>query len=138
MSGNRILIDTSAWINFFRDKTPPFSQKVDEFLSRNDIYVPKIVVAELIQGSKSEREVMAVKEFLEAFHIVDQKEDTWIKAGELSYRLKRKGKKVNLADCYIAVIAEEYGCQIFTLDEHFRDIKTAIEIKLVDVPECEN
>jgi len=133
MSGNRILIDTSVWINFFRDKTPTFSQKVDEFLSKNEIYVPKIVVAELIQGSKSDREVMAVKEFLEAFHIIDQKEDTWIKAGELSYRLKRKGKRVNLADCYISIIAEEYGCQIFTLDEHFKDIKTVTEIELVDV-----
>ena len=135
MSGKRILIDTSVWINFFRDETPSFSQKVDEFLSKNEIYVPKIVVAELIQGSKSDREVMAVKEFLEAFHIIDQKEDTWIKAGELSYQLKRKGKRVNLADCYISIIAEEYGCQIFTLDEHFKDIQTAIEIEIVDAPE---
>ena len=45
--------------------------------------------------------------------------------------MKRKGKKVNLADCYIAVIAGEHGCQIFTLDEHFKDIKAAIEIELV-------
>jgi predicted nucleic acid-binding protein len=135
MSGNRILIDTSVWINFFRDKSPTFCQKVDEFLSKNEICVPRIVVAELIQGSKSDREVMAVKEFLEAFHIIDQKEDTWVKAGELSYQLKRKGKRVNLADCYISIIAKEYGCQIFTLDEHFKDIQTAVEIEIVDVPE---
>jgi len=135
MSGKRVLIDTSVWINFFRDKSPTFSQKVDEFLAKNEIYVPTIVVAELIQGSKSDREVMAVKEFLEAFHIIDQKEDTWIKAGELSYQLKKNGKRVNLADCYISIIAKENGCQIFTLDDHFKDIKTAIEIELVDVSE---
>jgi len=135
MSGKRVLIDTSVWINFFRDKSPTFSQKVDEFLAKNEIYVPTIVVAELIQGSKSDREVMAIKEFLEAFHIIDQKEDTWIKAGELSNQLKRKGKRVNLADCYISIIAKENGCQIFTLDDHFKDIKTAIEIELVDVSE---
>ena len=135
MSGNRVLIDTSVWINFFRDKSPTFSQKVDELLAKNEICVPTIVVAELIQGSKSDREIMAVKEFLEAFHIIDQKEDTWIKAGELSYQLKRKGKRVNLADCYISIIAEHHGCQIFTLDEHFREIKTAIEIDLIDVVE---
>ena len=135
MSGNRVLIDTSVWINFFRDKSPTFSQKVDDLLADNEIYVPTIVVAELIQGSKSDREIMAVKEFLEAFHIIDQKEDTWIKAGELSNQLKRKGKRVNLADCYISIIAEDHGCQIFTLDEHFKDIQTAIEIDLVDVVE---
>jgi predicted nucleic acid-binding protein len=135
MSGKRILIDTSVWINFFRDKSPSFSQKVDGLVANNEIYVPTIVVAELIQGSKSDREVMAVKEFLEAFHIIDQKEDTWIRAGELSYRLKRKGKRVNLADCYLSIIAEDNGCQIFTLDEHFKDIKAAIEIELFDVVE---
>ena len=132
MSAKRVLIDTSVWINFFRDKSAAFSQKVDDILSKNEIYVPKIVLAELIQGSKSEREVMAVKEFLDAFHIIDQKEDTWMRAGELSYQLKRKGKKVNLADCYIAIMAEEHGCQIFTLDEHFKEIGAAIGIELVE------
>jgi predicted nucleic acid-binding protein len=135
MSGRKILIDTSVWIDFFRDRTPKFSQVVDDLLAKNEIYVPKIVVAELIQGSKSDREVAAVKEILNAFHIIDQSEDTWMRAAELSYLLKRKGKKVNLADCYIAVIAEEHGCQIFTLDEHFRDIKTAASIELLEAPE---
>ena len=133
MSGRKILIDTSVWIDFFRDQSPNFSQKVDDLLAKNEIYVPKIVVAELIQGSKSDREVAAVKEFLNAFHIIDQNENTWIRAAELSYLLKRKGKRVNLADCYIAMIAEEHGCQIFTLDEHFRDIKTAVDIELLEV-----
>jgi predicted nucleic acid-binding protein len=130
MSGKRILIDTSVWIDFFRDRSPIFSQKVDDLLIKNDIYVPKIVVAELIQGSKSDREVAVIKEFLNAFHIIDQKEDTWMRAAELSYLLKRKGKRVNLADCYIAMIAEEHGCQIFTLGEHFKDIKAAADIEL--------
>jgi len=133
MSGRKILIDTSVWIGFFRDQSPDFSQKVDDLLAKNEIYVPKIVVAELIQGSKSDREVAAVREFLDAFQVIDQREDSWIKAGELSYLLKRKGKKVNLADCYIAVIAEEHGCQIFTLVEHFRDIKSVADIELLEM-----
>ena len=133
MSGKKILIDTSVWIDFFRDQSLTFSQKVDDLLAKNEIYVPKIVVAELIQGSKSDREVAVVKEFLNAFHIIDQNEDTWMRAGELSYLLKRKGKRVNLADCYIAMIAEEHGCQIFTLDEHFKDIRTAADIELLEL-----
>jgi predicted nucleic acid-binding protein len=133
MTAKRVLIDTSIWIAFFRNKTPGWSQRVEEIIAQNEIYVPKIVIAELLQGSKSEAEVEALRDFGEAFHVIDQKEDTWMKAGELSYRLKRKGKGVNLADCYIGVIAEQHSCRVFTLDEHFKEIGKALGLELIEV-----
>jgi predicted nucleic acid-binding protein len=106
MNVDKILIDTSAWIEYFKDKSAGLSKRVDEILSKYEVYVPKVVIAELIQGSKSEREVSIIEDFVDAFNIIDQKEDTWIKAGKLSSNLKKKGKNVNLTDCYIAVIAQ--------------------------------
>jgi predicted nucleic acid-binding protein len=131
MSGERILVDTSIWIRYFKDKSDSFSGKVDDILSKQEVYVPKIVIAELIQGSRSEREVSIIEEFVNAFNIIDQKEDTWIKAGKLSFTLKKKGRTVNLTDCYIAVTAQEHGCQIFSLDEHFKEIQKALNIQLI-------
>jgi predicted nucleic acid-binding protein len=132
MSVERILIDTSVWIEYLRNRSSSFSNRIDEILSKDEVYVPKIVIAELIQGAKSDREVSIIRDFLEAFNIIDQSEDTWFKAGELSFSLKRKGKIVNLTDCYIAVIAQENICQIFTLDEHFKDIQKSLPITLID------
>jgi predicted nucleic acid-binding protein len=131
MNDNKILIDTSVWIEYFRDRSASLSKKVDEILSRQEIYVPKIVIAELIQGSKSERGISVMEDFVDAFNIIDQKEETWTKAGRLSYNLKKKGKTINLTDCYIAVIAQEHGCQVLSLDEHFKDIQKAFDIHLV-------
>lgn len=132
MNGSRILIDTSIWINYFRNESAILSKKLDEILSKQEVYVPKIVIAELIQGSKSEREISIIEDFVDAFNIVDQREDTWIKAGRLSHNLKKKGKTINLTDCYIAVIAQEYNCHIFSFDKHFRDIQKGLNIHLVD------
>ena len=132
MSAEKVLVDTSVWIKYFRDKSAGLSEKVDEILSKHEVYVPKIVIAELIQGSKSEREISVIEDFVDAFNIIDQREDTWIKAGRLSYNLKKKGKTVNLTDCYIAVIAEEYDCHIFSLDEHFKDIQKSVCIQLME------
>lgn len=126
------MIDTSVWIEYLRNRSSSFSNRIDEILSKDEVYVPKIVIAELIQGAKSDREVSIIRDFLEAFNIIDQSEDTWFKAGELSFSLKRKGKIVNLTDCYIAVIAQENICQIFTLDEHFKDIQKSLPITLID------
>jgi len=71
MSGEKVLIDTSVWIKYFRDKPTNVSKKIDEILSKQEVYVPKIVIAELIQGAKSEREISVIEDFVDAFNIVD-------------------------------------------------------------------
>ena len=132
MNGEKVLIDTSVWIEYFKNKSQRFSGKVDDILTNQEVYVPTIVIAELIQGSRSEEDVSVIEEFIDAFNIIDQKEDTWVKAGKLSYDLKKKGKTVHLADCYIATIAEEHDCHILTLDKHFQDIQKVLNIHCVD------
>ena len=128
---DRVIIDTSVWISYFQNTTAGFSEQVDELLSNSNIYVPKAVIAELIQGAYSKKEVNVIQSFLEAFHIIGEGNDTWFKAGRLSYALKKKGKTVNLTDCYIAVIAKEHNCAIFTLDKHFKEIEKERGIKLI-------
>lgn len=132
MSARKILIDTSVWIEYFRQSSSPVSEKVDRILDEDEVYIPKIVMAELVQGARTEKEIAVVKDFIEAFHVIDQSENTWLKAGKLSNDLKKRGKKIHLLDCYIAVMAQEYGCIIFTLNRHFQDIKKVIGISLVE------
>ena len=133
MNDNRVLIDTSVWIKYFKDKPSTFSTRVDEVLSRHEVCVPKIVIAELIQGSKTEREISLIQDFVDAFSVIDQKEDSWVKAGRLSFNLRKRGKTIHLTDCYIAVIAQEYSCQICTLDEHFVDLTKILHIGLLEM-----
>lgn len=130
MKDNRVLIDTSVWIDYFKDGDNQFAKKVNEVLSFSDVCVPRVVIAELIQGAKSEKEISVIEEFIGAFNIIDQTEDTWIKAGRLSFSMKRKGFTVSIVDCYIAVIANENNCKIFSLDEHFKDIKRFLKLEL--------
>ena len=131
MNGRKILVDTSIWIDYLKNKSSRIAEKVDGMLTKDEVCVPRIVIAELIQGAKSEREVSVIEEFVEAFNIIDQGEDTWIKAGKLSFTLKKKGRNINLSDCYIAVIAQEHDCHIFTLDAHFKEIQKCIDITLI-------
>jgi predicted nucleic acid-binding protein len=127
----KILIDTSVWIDYFKGNDTPLQYRVDKALTHSHIYIPKVVLAELIQGAKSEKEIAVIEDFIEAFHIIDQKEDTWMKAGRLSFSMKRKGITIHIIDCYIAVIASENGCGIFSLDEHFKNIKKFLHIDLL-------
>ena len=128
---DKVLIDTSVWIAYFKASDTALIDRVDELLTVSEICVPKVVMAELTQGAKSEQEIAAVGEFIGAFTILDQRDETWDKAGRLSFHMKRKGITVHLVDCYIAVIADENKCGLFTLDKHFKDIKRFLKIELL-------
>ena len=131
MRDNRVLVDTSIWIAYFKDADPALTEKIDDIITFSDVYVPRVVIAELIQGAKTEKEISVIKDFVEAFHVIDQTENTWLRAGRLSFSMKRKGLTVNIVDCYIAVIAHENNCKIMTLDEHFKGIKKYIQLELL-------
>jgi len=45
--------------------------------------------------------------------------------------MKIKGKNINLFDCYIAVIAQEYDCAIFSLHRHFKEMQSFIDNSLI-------
>jgi len=87
----------------------------------------------LIQGAHSEKDLTTILDFLEAFYIIGEQENTWGEAGKLSYALKKKGKTVNLADCYIAVMAQEHDCAVLTLDKHFKDIQKVAALRLISI-----
>jgi len=128
---NKVLVDTSIWLSYFKDADSVLTEKIDGVLTDSDIYVPRVVIAELIQGAKTEKEISVIEDFVEAFNVIDQTENTWLRAGRLSFSMKRKGITVNIVDCYIAVIAHENNCKIMTLDEHFKGINKYIPLELL-------
>lgn len=131
MRDNRILVDTSCWISYFRGKDRVLGEKMDQLLDISEIYIPRVVIAELIQGAKSDREISFIRGYFDAFIIIGENEHTWLKAGELSYRLKRKGATIHIIDCYIAMLAYENSCKILTLDRHFKRITRELKIRLL-------
>jgi tRNA(fMet)-specific endonuclease VapC len=128
---DRVLIDTSVWIAYLQGEPARTAELVDPILSQCEVYVPKIVVAELVQGAHSEKDLALILEFLDAFTICGELEDTWLKAGRLSYALKKRGKTVNLSDCYIAIQAKENDCSVLTMDKHFKEMQKEAAFRLV-------
>jgi predicted nucleic acid-binding protein len=130
MNGKRVLVDTSVWIEYFRNPESEAAAILDGIFDDHEVFVPKIVLAELMQGARSTRELTVIKGFFDAFHVIDQSGETWMKAGRLAYDLKKKGKTIHLLDCYLAVLANENSCTIFTLNRHFKEIRDIAGITL--------
>ncbi|MDP1809129.1 MAG: PIN domain-containing protein [Actinomycetota bacterium] len=126
---NLILIDTSVWIEYFRKKNPVFNQ-INELAENQQLASLKLIMAELIQGARSQSEVEVINDLAEVATILSEPPDAWRKAGTLSFDLRRDGKTVGLADCYIAVVAQAYGSPLYSFDKHFEIISESIDILL--------
>lgn len=63
---DKVLVDTSAWIEFFRKKAP-YYKIILEMIDSTRICCTGIVLAGLMQGAKSQKELDVLKEFLHVF-----------------------------------------------------------------------
>lgn len=118
---NNILVDTSVWIEFFRPDTVAGSL-LETLLTESSVVTCGIVLFELMQGVKSEKEKASVMNALSGLPYLEMNEQLWQKSAELSSSLKKKGLTLPLSDIFIATVAIEYNLSVFTLDRHFEQI----------------
>jgi len=134
VSAERILVDTSAWVEYFRGGNKPLSILMEKWMDERSIYIPDVVLAELMQGARTEAESETVEELRGSFEGLELKPGTWIEAGKLSRSLRKMGKMIHLTDCFIAEVAFQHGCAVLTYDAHFVDIRRALDFQLIVLP----
>jgi predicted nucleic acid-binding protein len=125
----RVLVDTSAWIDFFR-KTGSNHPLILQLMAEERVCSCGLVLAELMQGAKSEKELVVLRDFIHVFPFLAESAKNWQEAGELSFRLRRKGKTIGLSVCYIAVTARINEAKILTNDGHFQLLRHEAGITL--------
>ena len=116
---NRVLADTSIWVEYFNRPKSEYAERLAEFLEIEVVYITGIILAELLQGAKTHAEFNLLRNNLKVLPLLKETDKTWEKVGKLSFDLQRKGIVIPLSDCLIAVLAQENNCQMFTLDKHF-------------------
>jgi len=109
----KVLVDTSAWFDYFRRKEPAYGV-VSGLLSENRICCTGIILAELMQGAKSEKELDILKDFVHAFEFLPETVKLWKQAG------------IGLADRFIATITSHYGVLLYTFDKDFAAVKESL------------
>ena len=114
----RVLVDSSVWIEFFR-KNEPYHGIVSQLMDDEQIVCCGVILAELIQGARSDKELVVLENFLHVFTFIHGTPELWAAAGKLSHKLRRKGITVGLSDCFIAVAAASANVRVATLDNHF-------------------
>jgi predicted nucleic acid-binding protein len=118
-----ILVDTSAWVDFFRGRGA-LAETVDSLLETNDVALCGPVVTELRRGLRP-RERARVMALLEACHLLEQPPRLWEDAGELGFAAGRRGATAKTLDLLIAVYALHHSVPLLTKDRDFSVLRRA-------------
>jgi tRNA(fMet)-specific endonuclease VapC len=119
-----ILVDTSAWIEFFRGRDP-IANRVDDLLEANDVALCGPIVTELRRGFRSASDRARVLPLLEACHVLAQPASLWEEAGDIGFSIRRRGLAVKTLDLLIAAYALSHSVQLLTTDKDFSLLQRA-------------
>ena len=128
-----ILIDPSAWVDFFRNRKP-LAEIVDRAIEDDEAALCGPVVTELRRGLSSSDRARVLRA-IAGCHTVPQPASLWEEAGDLGYLLARRGLAVKSLDLLIAAIALAHDIPLLTRDSDFKHIRDSgvARLRLVDV-----
>jgi predicted nucleic acid-binding protein len=124
-----ILVDTSAWIDFFAGRDLAHVRKLELLIEDNrDLALCGIVLTEILQGIVDDRAYRRVRRYLRPLIMLPMPERVFVRAAEAYRELRSLGitiRKTN--DCIVAATALHHGCELLHADhdfdafgEHFR------------------
>ncbi len=121
----KVIIDTSAWIDFFRNSTGEIGDTVAELIKADLVVMTGPVLAELLQGMKNKKQAKMLDDLLNILPFEETSRADWEDTGTLLRTLREKGITTPLTDALIAVVAGRGGYGVLTQDKHFEhlDIK---------------
>ncbi|MBI3592126.1 MAG: PIN domain-containing protein [Nitrospirae bacterium] len=128
---DRILVDTSVWIDFFRGKNSDLTEKIGILLKSGRAVYTGIIALELLNGAKGRKELQVLQDLFSALEKVDVSKTTFLKAGKMGYEIARRGHTLSVVDLLISQIAIENNLFLMTFDSHFNVIAKHNALRLL-------
>jgi len=118
-----IIVDTCVWIAFFREPESELTLQLKGLLLERKVIMVGMVMAEILQGVKAQKEANLVKQSLEKLPYLEVTREIWETAGKMSASLRGAGVTIPLSDLILAAAALSGDHEIFTIDPHFHKVE---------------
>lgn len=128
------LIDSSAWIELFRDTGSPIHEELRTMIASGDeLVTTEPVSMELLAGARSARDRRLIKRALAACRLVSvDNSGDWEDAAAIYLHCRSAGATPRrLLDCLIAAVAIRNGVAILARDRDFDLIAAHTQLEIV-------
>lgn len=124
MAPGKLLVDTSFVVDFFHG-----DQTLARMLEQaHSVYVPVVVLAELLAGARRSQRVAEnvrqVEDFVSRSVVLSCDQATASHYADIFNQLRARGKPIPENDMWIAAVATQHGFPIATRDAHFDEVES--------------
>lgn len=131
---NRILVDTSVWIDYFNNYDSPYSAALDELLNTGLVVICNLIKAEVLPFLPDRKTFEEIKNYLDALPLLEEYESMWEDIIEYQYSLVHAGVQgTGIPDLMICALSLKHGEAILTKDLPFQRISKVVPIELLEV-----
>ena len=128
-----IVVDTSVWIDVLHDTPAPQAQRCVQLIESGEpIALTDVILTEVLQGLRSDREAALVERHLRAFPILRLEElDDFVLAAKLYRAARRAGVTIRKTlDCLIAAPCVRTGAPLLHADGDFDRLATCTPLRI--------
>jgi predicted nucleic acid-binding protein len=111
-----ILIDTSVWIEFFK-QNPSFVIEITALLKKRMVITIEPVFAELVIGARNDKEKKGILSYWNVLPRIEFSSGSFLKAADFANRNFYHKSGIGLIDAIIIQAAKDNHCKIWTLDK---------------------
>jgi len=128
-----ILVDTTVWIDFFAGRPRPQAAALEQLLQTGeDICICGIVLAEVLQGIRTDSEYTKTKDYFESLVFLPMTHATFLLSSQVYRALRKKGITIRTPlDCMIASVAIEHSVPLLHNDRDFDKIAKHTSLEVV-------
>ena len=132
------VVDSSVWIDYFNGKSTPETDTLDDSLGKELIAVGDLMLAEVLQGFRSDSHYRKARDLLLSLDLVNMLNTSIALQSAENYRkLRRKGATVRkTTDCIIATWCIENGLPLLHCDKDFQPFHDHLALNARGRPPC--
>jgi len=126
-----ILVDSSVWIGYFNGVISPQTDRLDSALGKEIIIVGDVILAEVLQGFKSDSDFYKAKELLSNFRFMEMLGlELAIESAENYRLLRKKGVTVRKTiDVIIGTFCIYHNISLLHDDQDFDSLTKHLGLK---------
>jgi predicted nucleic acid-binding protein len=132
MAQNTVLIDSSVWIQYFKQGASSLDRAhLNQLLAEDRVAMCGPIKAEVLSGIPSVQDFHKLSNWLGSLpYLTVPDEIIWNRIAESRFKLARKGIQQKLIDLLIAWTAHYHNVSVWSLDKDFSKLAGEISFKI--------
>jgi predicted nucleic acid-binding protein len=122
-----IILDTSVWIEYFR-QNEPIANQVSNLLAEQKVIAVEPVFAELMFGVRNVQERNVIRTFWQILPRADLEEESLFKTSDLAFQYDFQDKGIDLIDALVIRTAQMGNHQLWTLNKRIISILDNVQL----------